>query len=89
MEDLSVPDKQQWESAAKFLEETIAKKLDEAMKEWSELTGPNFTQRWMSWKSTTPEQVRKIYHFTFSCVIYLMKMSLSLYFCNILLDVIP
>ncbi|EDV24155.1 uncharacterized protein TRIADDRAFT_27324 [Trichoplax adhaerens] len=57
LEDLSVPDKQQWESAAKFLEETLNDKLKQAINEWNQLTGPNFTERWMSWRSTTPEQL--------------------------------
>ena len=68
LEDLSIPDKQQWESAATFLEKTIAKKLDEVMNEWSKLIGPNFTERWMFWKYTTPEQVRIYTIFVFSWV---------------------
>lgn len=56
LEDRSVPDKQSWDSAIMFMENMIKQKLKELKVEISEIRGPSFKERWMYWKSTTPEQ---------------------------------
>ncbi|XP_032237384.2 dynamin-like 120 kDa protein, mitochondrial isoform X3 [Nematostella vectensis] len=56
LEDWSVSDKQQWDSAIKFMENTLQEKLDQASAQIHELTGPGAWERWVYWKYTTHTQ---------------------------------
>ncbi|KAK6174857.1 hypothetical protein SNE40_013425 [Patella caerulea] len=60
LEDRSVTDKQQWDSAIKFMEETLKGKLQQAENALNELTGPGFKEQWFNWKSRTPDNWNRI-----------------------------
>lgn len=48
--------KDNWLKAISFLEECLGHYIETTGQELTDLTGLNFTQRWLKWKSTTPEQ---------------------------------
>lgn len=48
--------KENWQKAIHFLEECLDKYIKSTGDQLTELTGLNFTQRWLQWKSTSPEQ---------------------------------
>uniref|UniRef100_A0A6G1SF56 dynamin GTPase n=1 Tax=Aceria tosichella TaxID=561515 RepID=A0A6G1SF56_9ACAR len=48
--------KDNWMRAISFLEECLRSYIDSADRELTDLTGLGFTQRWLKWQSTTPEQ---------------------------------
>ncbi|KAJ7393323.1 Dynamin-like 120 kDa protein, mitochondrial [Desmophyllum pertusum] len=50
LEDWSVSEKQQWDSAVKFMENTLQDELDKASKKMHELLGPGATERWFYWR---------------------------------------
>jgi len=56
LEDWSVSEKQQWDSAVKFMESTLQDELDKASKRMYELLGPGATERWLYWRSRSREQ---------------------------------
>ncbi|KFM65765.1 Dynamin-like protein, mitochondrial, partial [Stegodyphus mimosarum] len=56
LEDRAVPDKQQWDSAVKFLESSLKDRLMQTKAYISEMEGPSFSERWWHWVSKTPEQ---------------------------------
>ncbi|GFS50699.1 dynamin-like 120 kDa protein, mitochondrial [Trichonephila inaurata madagascariensis] len=56
LEDRAVPDKQQWDSAIKFLESSLKERLSQTNAYIYEMEGPGFTERWLHWVSRTPEQ---------------------------------
>jgi optic atrophy protein 1 len=56
LEDRSVPDKQQWDQAIKFLEGSVKEKMQAADVTLKDMIGPGFYERWTHWKSLSPEQ---------------------------------
>ncbi|XP_071805420.1 dynamin-like GTPase OPA1, mitochondrial isoform X1 [Asterias amurensis] len=56
LEDRSVHDKQQWDSAIHFMESVLKNRLQETEGRIQELIGPGSAERWVYWKSLTPEQ---------------------------------
>lgn len=56
LEDRAVSDKQQWDSAIKFLESSLKDRLTQTNAYIYEMQGPSFSERWTYWVSKTPEQ---------------------------------
>uniref|UniRef100_A0A4W4ESH1 Dynamin-like GTPase OPA1, mitochondrial n=1 Tax=Electrophorus electricus TaxID=8005 RepID=A0A4W4ESH1_ELEEL len=56
LEDRSITDKPQWDSAIEFMEETLQSRLKDTESVIADMVGPNWKQRWMSWTNRTPEQ---------------------------------
>ncbi|XP_076365189.1 opa1 mitochondrial dynamin like GTPase [Tachypleus tridentatus] len=56
LQDRSVHDKQQWDSAVKFLETSLKERLQTTEKQLKELEGPGLKEQWLYWKYLTPEQ---------------------------------
>uniref|UniRef100_A0A1B6EGX7 Dynamin-like GTPase OPA1, mitochondrial n=1 Tax=Clastoptera arizonana TaxID=38151 RepID=A0A1B6EGX7_9HEMI len=59
LEDRSVNDKHQWDSALSFLENSVQEKLQATEQVLSNLTGPGFKDRWLYWKYATEEQTKR------------------------------
>ncbi|XP_075213252.1 opa1 mitochondrial dynamin like GTPase isoform X2 [Lycorma delicatula] len=59
LEDRSVKEKQQWDSAVKFLENSIKDKLKVADEEIRKMVGPGAKERWIYWKYATEDQNRR------------------------------
>ena len=59
LEDRSVHDKQQWDSAVNFVKQSVTEKLDATEGVLSSLVGPSRTQQWMLWTNATPEQKQR------------------------------
>ena len=57
LEDTNVPDKQQWDTAIKFMEQTLRNEQDKTWNDLNSLIGPGWQERWMYWKYRTHEQV--------------------------------
>nr|XP_022342606.1 dynamin-like 120 kDa protein, mitochondrial isoform X1 [Crassostrea virginica] len=55
LEDRSVTDKQQWDSAVKFMEETVKARLQQTQEKMKELTGPGKWEQWTHWKTKTQD----------------------------------
>jgi len=58
LEDRSVPDKEQWDKAVRFMEETMREKLDQAERELESMTGPGLVRQWTKWVRRTEDHVR-------------------------------
>ena len=56
LEDRSVHDKQQWDSANLFLEHSLREKLVQSEANIREQVGPSFSEKWLYWQSASPEQ---------------------------------
>ncbi|CAH1775382.1 unnamed protein product [Owenia fusiformis] len=56
LEDRSVHDKVQWDSAVTFMEDSLKRKLSETDKKVEEMVGPSTTAQWVQWKSKSQEQ---------------------------------
>lgn len=56
LEDRSVHDKQQWDSAVLFVEESVNEKLKATESVLQSLVGPSRTQQWIKWTSANPDQ---------------------------------
>ncbi|XP_051986152.1 dynamin-like 120 kDa protein, mitochondrial isoform X5 [Xyrauchen texanus] len=56
LEDRSITDKPQWDAAIQFMEETLHSRLKDTDFVISDMVGPDWKQRWLSWKNRTPEQ---------------------------------
>ncbi|XP_051561900.1 dynamin-like 120 kDa protein, mitochondrial isoform X2 [Myxocyprinus asiaticus] len=56
LEDRSITDKPQWDAAIQFMEETLHSRLKDTDSVISDMVGPDWKQRWLSWKNRTPEQ---------------------------------
>ncbi|XP_078098074.1 dynamin-like GTPase OPA1, mitochondrial [Mustelus asterias] len=56
LEDRSTSDKQQWDAAIHFLEETLQTHLRDAASVICDTVGPDWQERWVYWKSQSPEQ---------------------------------
>lgn len=59
LEDRSVHDKQQWDSAVNFVKQSVTEKLDVTEGVLSSLVGPSRTQQWMRWTHASPEQKQR------------------------------
>ena len=58
LEDTNVPDKQQWDNAIKFMENTLLREQDKTQSDLNSLIGPGWQERWMYWTYRNSEQVR-------------------------------
>lgn len=56
LEDRSVHDKNHWDGAVKFLEESLQEKMTKNEANLREVVGPGWYERWTAWRSSTPEQ---------------------------------
>ncbi|XP_059416152.1 dynamin-like 120 kDa protein, mitochondrial isoform X2 [Carassius carassius] len=56
LEDRSITDKPQWDAAIQFMEETLQSRLKDTDSIISDMVGPDWKQRWLSWTNRTPEQ---------------------------------
>ncbi|KAJ8390399.1 hypothetical protein AAFF_G00107930 [Aldrovandia affinis] len=56
LEDRSISDKPQWDAAIHFMEETLETRLKDTETVIEDMVGPGWKQRWMYWKSRSPEQ---------------------------------
>uniref|UniRef100_UPI00398F77C3 dynamin-like GTPase OPA1, mitochondrial isoform X2 n=1 Tax=Pristiophorus japonicus TaxID=55135 RepID=UPI00398F77C3 len=56
LEDRSISDKQQWDAAIHFLEETLQSRLRDTESVIRDMVGPDWQERWFYWKSRAPEQ---------------------------------
>jgi len=56
LEDRSVHDKQQWDSAVLFVEESVNEKLKANESVLQSLVGPSRTQQWMQWTTANADQ---------------------------------
>ena len=59
LEDRSVHDKNQWNLATTFLEQSLNEKLNQSQANLREQIGPGFWEKWLYWQSCTPEQQTK------------------------------
>ncbi|EEB18045.1 conserved hypothetical protein [Pediculus humanus corporis] len=59
LEDRAVSEKQQWDTAVKFLETSVKEKLIETENTLNEMFGPGAKDRWLYWLSKTPEQIKR------------------------------
>uniref|UniRef100_A0A8C4R5S5 Dynamin-like GTPase OPA1, mitochondrial n=1 Tax=Eptatretus burgeri TaxID=7764 RepID=A0A8C4R5S5_EPTBU len=57
LEDRSISEKQQWDTAIQFMEEALQARLQETESVIKNMVGPNWQERWLYWKSRTKEQV--------------------------------
>lgn len=55
-EDRAIHDKNQWDSAIKFLESSLEERLKVTEAQLKQLIGPAFVERWTQWRSRTAEQ---------------------------------
>ncbi|XP_051997303.1 dynamin-like 120 kDa protein, mitochondrial isoform X4 [Xyrauchen texanus] len=56
LEDRSITDKPQWDAAIQFMEETLQSRLKDTESVISDMVGPDWKQRWLSWTNRTTEQ---------------------------------
>ncbi|XP_019904772.1 dynamin-like 120 kDa protein, mitochondrial isoform X12 [Esox lucius] len=56
LEDRSITDKPQWDAAIEFMEETLHARLKDTDCVINDMVGPDWKQRWLSWKNRSPEQ---------------------------------
>jgi len=56
LEDRNVHDKTHWDSANRFLEESLQERIDLNDANLREKVGPGFYEKWFYWKNATPEQ---------------------------------
>uniref|UniRef100_A0A8D2P8B2 Dynamin-like GTPase OPA1, mitochondrial n=1 Tax=Zosterops lateralis melanops TaxID=1220523 RepID=A0A8D2P8B2_ZOSLA len=56
LEDRSISDKQQWDAAIHFMEETLQSRLKDTESVIEDMVGPDWKKRWMHWVGRTKEQ---------------------------------
>ncbi|KAI4464472.1 dynamin [Holotrichia oblita] len=56
LEDRSVSDKRDWDSAVKFLESSVKNKLKQNEAFLKQMLGPSFKERWLYWRTSSDEQ---------------------------------
>ncbi|XP_063298840.1 dynamin-like 120 kDa protein, mitochondrial isoform X2 [Pelobates fuscus] len=56
LEDRSIGDKQQWDAAIHFMEDTLQSRLKDTESVIRDMVGPDWKERWFSWTSRTAEQ---------------------------------
>lgn len=59
LEDRTVTEKREWDSAVNFLETSVKDKLKQTEAVLQELLGPSTRERWMYWQTTTDEQNKR------------------------------
>lgn len=59
LEDRSVTDKRDWDTAVKFLETSVREKLRQTENTLKEMLGPGAKDRWLYWKYQTEDQVKR------------------------------
>jgi optic atrophy protein 1 len=59
LEDRSVSEKQQWDSAVKFLEKSVKEKLQATEVILREMFGPGVKERWLYWQYQTEDQIKR------------------------------
>ncbi|KAK7028025.1 Dynamin-like 120 kDa protein, mitochondrial [Halocaridina rubra] len=59
LEDRSVHDKQQWDAACKFLEDSVKEKLTNIESTLREMVGPGTKEQWLYWCTPTDEQKKR------------------------------
>ncbi|XP_043229771.1 dynamin-like 120 kDa protein, mitochondrial isoform X2 [Amphibalanus amphitrite] len=59
LEDRAVHDKRQWDAAVAFLEQSIKDKMQTTDEMLAEMAGPGLWERWLHWRSATPEHRRR------------------------------
>lgn len=59
LEDRSVHDKQEWDLAVKFLENSVKEKLKHTETTIHEMFGPTTTEKWLQWRSTSEDQNKR------------------------------
>ncbi|XP_069692141.1 dynamin-like GTPase OPA1, mitochondrial isoform X3 [Periplaneta americana] len=59
LEDRSVNDKQHWDSAVKFLENSVKEKLQATEVILREMLGPSTKERWLYWQYQTEDQAKR------------------------------
>ncbi|XP_060083138.1 dynamin-like 120 kDa protein, mitochondrial isoform X2 [Ylistrum balloti] len=60
LEDRSVSDKQQWDNAIRFMEESIRSRLDQTEAKLKEMTGPGKREQWLHWKHRTADHKNRV-----------------------------
>ncbi|XP_075274189.1 dynamin-like GTPase OPA1, mitochondrial isoform X4 [Opisthocomus hoazin] len=56
LEDRSISDKQQWDAAIHFMEETLQSRLKDTESIIEDMVGPDWKKRWLYWIGRTKEQ---------------------------------
>ncbi|XP_032080747.1 dynamin-like 120 kDa protein, mitochondrial [Thamnophis elegans] len=56
LEDRSISDKQQWDAAIQFMEETLQSRLKDTESVIEDMVGPDWRKRWLYWVTRTKEQ---------------------------------
>ncbi|XP_042312872.1 dynamin-like 120 kDa protein, mitochondrial isoform X2 [Sceloporus undulatus] len=56
LEDRSISDKQQWDAAIQFMEETLQSRLKDTESVIEDMVGPDWKKRWLYWVRRTKEQ---------------------------------
>ncbi|XP_053566190.1 dynamin-like 120 kDa protein, mitochondrial isoform X2 [Bombina bombina] len=56
LEDRSISDKQQWDAAIYFMEETLQSRLRDTESVIRDMVGPDWKERWLNWTSRSLEQ---------------------------------
>ncbi|XP_053842110.1 dynamin-like 120 kDa protein, mitochondrial isoform X4 [Vidua macroura] len=56
LEDRSISDKQQWDAAIHFMEETLQSRLKDTESVIEDMVGPGWRKRWLYWVGRTKEQ---------------------------------
>ncbi|XP_077463558.1 dynamin-like GTPase OPA1, mitochondrial isoform X4 [Stigmatopora argus] len=56
LEDRSITDKPQWDAAIQFMEQTLQSRLKDTEAVIKDMVGPDWKERWMSWKNRTADQ---------------------------------
>ncbi|XP_040284274.1 dynamin-like 120 kDa protein, mitochondrial isoform X2 [Bufo bufo] len=56
LEDRSISDKQQWDAAIHFMEDTLKSRLKDTESVIRDMVGPDWRERWVSWISRNSEQ---------------------------------
>uniref|UniRef100_A0A8C8RZT7 Dynamin-like GTPase OPA1, mitochondrial n=1 Tax=Pelusios castaneus TaxID=367368 RepID=A0A8C8RZT7_9SAUR len=56
LEDRSISDKQQWDAAIHFMEETLQGRLKDTESVIEDMVGPDWKKRWLYWVGRTKEQ---------------------------------
>ncbi|XP_076086526.1 dynamin-like GTPase OPA1, mitochondrial isoform X2 [Mytilus galloprovincialis] len=59
LDDKTIPDKQHWDMAVKFMEETLREKLQQTESKLKELTGPSTSEQWLSWQYKTEQHKQR------------------------------
>uniref|UniRef100_A0A672I135 Dynamin-like GTPase OPA1, mitochondrial n=1 Tax=Salarias fasciatus TaxID=181472 RepID=A0A672I135_SALFA len=61
LEDRSITDKPQWDAAIQFMEETLQSRLKDTDSVIRDMVGPDWKERWMSWKNRTQNRSEQQY----------------------------